>query len=77
MQVTNRFSDQLPLFMGVDSEGLGKIAKSLVSKSIKAGEVLFNKGDYDFALYIVVSGQVKAHDGNHTFATFGSPTVFW
>ncbi len=66
----------IPLFMGVDSEGLGKIAKSLVSKSIKAGEVLFNKGDYDFALYIVVSGQVKAHDGNHTFATFGPRQFF-
>lgn len=66
----------IPLFMGIENEVLEKIAKNLRSKIIRKDEVLFHKGDHDFALYIVVNGQVKAHDGNHTFATFGPRQFF-
>ena len=64
------------LFKEVDHSTLRKIASVLESCEVKKDERLFNKGDRDYSLYIVVSGKVKAHDGNHTFATFGPNQYF-
>jgi len=64
------------LFKEVEKSVLVKMAKELAPKKIEKDEVLFNKGDHDYALYIVVEGKVKAHVGSHTFATFGSLQYF-
>ena len=64
------------LFKEVEKSILVKMAKELAPKKIDKDEVLFNKGDHDYALYIVVEGKVKAHVGSHTFATFGSLQYF-
>ncbi|KAB2870628.1 MAG: cyclic nucleotide-binding domain-containing protein [Bacteroidales bacterium] len=64
------------LFKEVEKSILVKMAKELAPKKIEKDEVLFNKGDHDYALYIVVEGKVKAHVGSHTFATFGSLQYF-
>lgn len=64
------------LFKEVEKSVLVKMAKELAPKKIDKDEVLFNKGDHDYALYIVVEGKVKAHVGSHTFATFGSLQYF-
>lgn len=64
------------LFKEVEKSVLVKMAKELAPRKIEKDEVLFNKGDHDYALYIVVEGKVKAHVGNHTFASFGSLQYF-
>lgn len=64
------------LFKEVDHSTLRRIAAVLEPCEVKKGERLFNKGDRDYSLYIVVSGKVKAHDGNHTYATFGPNQYF-
>ena len=64
------------LFKEVDKSVLTKMAKELSQKKLDKDEVLFRKGDHDYALYIVVNGKVKAHIENHTFATFGSLQYF-
>lgn len=64
------------LFKEVDRSTLRRIASILESCEVKKDERLFNKGDRDYSLYIVVSGKLKAHDGNHTFATFGPNQYF-
>lgn len=64
------------LFKEVEKAVLVKMAKELTPKKLEKDEVLFNKGEHDYALYIVVEGKVKAHIGNHTFATFNSLQFF-
>ncbi len=64
------------LFKEVDYSTLKKIARVLEPCEFKKDERLFEKGDKDYSLYIVVKGKVKAHDGNHTFAIFGPNQYF-
>lgn len=64
------------LFKEVDRSILTIMAKELAPRKVEKDEVLFNKGDHDYALYIVVEGKVIAHVGSHTFATFGSLQYF-
>lgn len=66
----------IQLFKEVDKSVLVKMAKELSVKKLEQDEILFNNGDHDYALYIVVDGKVKAHVGDHTFATFSSLQYF-
>ncbi|MDI3526298.1 MAG: two-component system, sensor histidine kinase and response regulator [Tenuifilum sp.] len=66
----------ITLFREVDERALFRIASVMEPCEIKKGDILFNKGDKDFALYLIVSGRVKIHDGNHTFTTFGANQYF-
>jgi len=40
----------------------------LTSKTLQKDEVLFNKSDFDHTLYIIVSGCIKIHSGELTYA---------
>ncbi len=64
------------LFKEIDEKVLRKIVENLEPCEIKKDQVLFNKGDRDYALYLVVSGRVKAHIDNHVFAVFGPNQYF-
>jgi two-component system sensor histidine kinase/response regulator len=64
------------LFAEVREEVLYQIAEVLVPKHLKANETLFNQGDYDHTLYIVVEGTVKAHADEHLYATFKANQFF-
>lgn len=64
------------LFKEVEVAVLHKMAKELSPRTLVKDEVLFNKGEHDYALYIIVSGKVKAHIGDHTFATFSAHQYF-
>ncbi|MGD9978659.1 MAG: ATP-binding protein [Bacteroidales bacterium] len=66
----------IELFRELDRGILLKIAKELIAQKIEKDEILFSKGDRDYALYVIVAGKVKIHDGNHTFATFGPLQYF-
>jgi len=58
------------LFSSVKNEVLNQIAEVLSPKQLVENEILFNQGDFDHTLYIVVSGSVKAHVGEHLYAIF-------
>lgn len=61
----------ISIFSDLEDEMLKDIAMVLIPKSLKTDEILFEKGDKDYALYLVVSGKVKVHAGNHVYAHFG------
>lgn len=61
----------ISIFDDLDDLMLKDIAEVLLPRSIDPGEVLFEKGDRDYALYLIVSGKVMVHDGAHIFAYFG------
>ena len=66
-----RILKSISIFKDLDEGLLGDIAAALSEKTIEKDTLLFKKGDKDYALYIIVNGSVKVHDGEHTFATFG------
>ncbi len=47
------------LFEHLDDEGRGQLAQAIESRSLEAGEVLFNAGEPGDALFIVKSGQIE------------------
>lgn len=55
---------------------LGQIADKLVEIPLKKDETLFYKGDKGHAMYIIESGSVKVHDGEHIFDTLRKNDVF-
>ena len=61
----------ISIFSDLDESLLSSIAEVLSSKSLLENEMLFEKGDKDYALYLIVSGKVKVHDGDHIYAYFG------
>ena len=71
-----RILKSIQLFKEVDSAVLAKIAKELSVTKLLKDEILFNNGDNDYALYIVVSGKVKAHVGAHVYAYFSTFQYF-
>ncbi len=64
------------IFSEVKKEILKNIATSLVDVYIEKGKPVFLKGDELNAMYIIVSGSVKVHDGDHIFTTFGINDFF-
>ncbi len=66
----------ISIFQDLDQEMLLDIASTLVPKNIDMDELLFEKGDLDYALYLVVDGKVKVHIGDHVFAFFGKNNYF-
>ena len=61
-----------------ESEGiiLKRLAASLVDVFVEKDEAVFQKGDMLNAMYIIVSGTVYVHDGDHIFTQFGAKDFF-
>jgi uncharacterized membrane protein len=49
------------LFELLDEDELNELARSIDTKYLKAGETLFNAGDFGESLYIVDSGQIELY----------------
>lgn len=60
----------IDLFRDIDNILLHDLAIALTLKEIEPEEILFEKGEKDYSLYIIVSGKVKVHAGEHVFAYF-------
>jgi signal transduction histidine kinase len=58
------------LFSAMDESMLLEIAQTLLPVSIIEEQVLFENGDLDYALYLIVEGRVKVHVGSHVYAYF-------
>ena len=55
---------------------LAEVASLLREVELQAGETIFEKGDPGDCMYIVVSGEVRAHDEGHTLSQLGAGDVF-
>ncbi len=56
------------IFKDLDDNLLNDLAGALIPKNLKENELLFKKGDKDYALYLIVSGKVKIHSDTHVYA---------
>ncbi|MEE4198319.1 MAG: ATP-binding protein [Bacteroidales bacterium] len=67
---------KVSIFTEVSHQILQNIASSLIQVTVEKEHPVFFKGDQLKAMYIIVSGQVKVHDGQHIFTTLGSNDFF-
>lgn len=70
------FLKRLPLFAGLSSDDMARIAGRMQSLSLPKGSTLYSQGDEPDALYIITSGQVRVVQlvkGLETVAAFLGP----
>lgn len=64
------------LFATATEAILAQVGEVLETVTLKAGETLFEKGDWGTSMYIVVEGQVRAHDGELIFNYLNKGDIF-
>ena len=66
----------VPMFAEATEEILADVAGILEEREIKAGEVVFEKGETGDSLYVIVHGQVRVFDGVRTITHLGEHDIF-
>ncbi len=64
------------LFKGLPSDVLASFANHLDEIYVGEGETIFEKGDIGKAMYVVVDGQIRIHDGDLEIELLGCDSVF-
>lgn len=64
------------LFTETPDELLEEVASMLEEAIYQQGETIFEKGDHGDAMYIIISGKVRVHDGEMTLDYLGVPDFF-
>jgi CRP/FNR family transcriptional regulator, cyclic AMP receptor protein len=64
------------IFRNIGSVDLNAIANLLEEIPLKAGDVVFNKGEAGNCMYIIKKGKVRIHDGGYTLAVLTESEVF-
>jgi len=64
------------IFSESNDKILKKLSSALTDINIKKDEAVFHKGDQLNAMYFIVEGKVKVHDGEHVFTEFGDKDFF-
>jgi signal transduction histidine kinase len=70
------FLRKVPIFTAADDETLMEIAMALSEKEVLKGSTVIRKGDEGDAIYLIASGSVRVHDGNHVLARLKTGQVF-
>ncbi len=69
----------IPLFEGMPPEQLKELARIVVTKTIKRGQVIFSEGDEGTGFYVLISGRAKifklAPDGKEQILHIAAPGV--
>lgn len=55
---------------------LEKLSRLLKTKTCRAQEAIFRKGDIGTEMFVIVEGEVRVHDGNHVITRLGAGEVF-
>ncbi len=63
------------VFRDLPTSVLESLAAHLEEVDLEPAEVLFRKGDLGHAMYIVVDGRLRVHDGETTLAELGRGAV--
>ncbi len=66
----------LEIFKQSSKNDLAQLAPFLKEISVKTDEKIISKGEMGNALYIIIQGQVKVHDGDKHLAIFHEREVF-
>ena len=64
------------LFKGLPSDILASFVSHLDEIYVAAGETIFEKGDIGKAMYVVVDGKIRVHDGDREIEVVGCDEVF-
>lgn len=67
---------EVKIFSETDPEVLEAIAIQLKEIGFRQGQTIFKKGDDGYAMYIIKSGTVRVHDGNHVLSRLSAGQVF-
>ena len=59
MKELNHVLKQIPLFSSLSPDALEKLSRAVRPRSLKAGDILFFKGDDGDAMYIIREGTIK------------------
>ena len=63
-------------FAQTADESLADLARSVEEVQLEAGEAAFVKDEPGDSLYIIISGQIIVHDGDHIFDHLAAEDVF-
>jgi signal transduction histidine kinase len=67
---------EVKIFSETDPLVLEAISIQLKEISVRQGQTIFKKGDDGYAMYIIKSGTVRVHDGNHVLSRLSAGQVF-
>ena len=67
---------EVEIFSEFDNSILSEFSENMNEVFLKKGEILFNKGEKDNALYIILNGAVEIHDNDYLFTTLNSKQFF-
>jgi CRP-like cAMP-binding protein len=67
---------RVDVFAGTPDETLAAVAGLLEELPLSAGQAVFEKGDMGDCLYLIVDGEVRVHDGEHTLNHLAEGDVF-
>jgi signal transduction histidine kinase len=76
MQEVIDLLSKVQIFSEADDFVLAEIAEQLNEISYRRGQNIFKKGDEGDAMYIIKSGSVRIHDGNHVLSRLKTGQVF-
>jgi signal transduction histidine kinase len=66
----------ITIFSETDEHVVAELAGALSEKEVLKGTVIVRKGEVGDAMFILASGSVRIHDGNHVLARMGQGGVF-
>ena len=64
------------IFVETPDDMLSEVAALLDETDAPAGTSILHKGDAGTSMYIIVDGEVRVHDGDHTLNHLGARDVF-
>ena len=67
---------EVEIFSGFDDEILKQFSENMNEVFLKKGEILFNKGEKENSMFIVLDGAVEIHDNDYIFTTLNSKQFF-
>ena len=70
------FLRKRPIFSEASEEVLFELASVLKEKEVPKGATIIRKGDTGEAVFMIVEGKVRVHDGNHVLARMQDGQVF-
>jgi signal transduction histidine kinase len=70
------FLKKRPIFSEAGEEVLMKLAARLKEREVLKGAIIIRKGDTGDAVFMIVQGRVRVHDGNHVLARMQEGEVF-
>lgn len=64
------------IFAQTPDDVLAEVASILEEVEVHAGDTIIEKDDLGKCMYIIIDGQVRVHDGDHTIAHLGARDIF-